>query len=144
MLSYPLQITLCTSLIGDLEQLEDPARPMTPGAEDDPDAGDAALYRQLFTDLLQSQHQNQMILSLESLLIVDQLFTDQMQNQQQKEMSLIQETLLLIEELFTDLLQKEQKQEMILMQEMLLLTEKLFTDLLQKKEIILMQETLLP
>ena len=52
MLSYPLQITLCTSLIGDLEQLEDPARPMTPGAEDDPDAGDAALYRQLFTDLL--------------------------------------------------------------------------------------------
>ena len=37
-----------------LEQLEYPARPMTPGAEerDDPVAGDAALYRQLFTDLL--------------------------------------------------------------------------------------------
>jgi len=41
-----------TNLTGDLEQLEDPARPMTPGAEDDPDAGDAALYRELFTDLL--------------------------------------------------------------------------------------------
>ena len=46
---YPLQ---GTNLTGDLEQLEDPARPMTPGAEDDPDAGDAALYRELFTDLL--------------------------------------------------------------------------------------------
>ena len=39
---YPLQ---GTNLAGDLEQLEDPARPMTPEAEDDPDAGDAALYR---------------------------------------------------------------------------------------------------
>ena len=50
-LDYPLQ---GTDLAGDLEQLENPARPMTPGAEewDDPDAGDAALYRQLFTDLL--------------------------------------------------------------------------------------------
>ena len=46
---YPLQ---GTDLAGDLEQLEDPARPMTPGTEDDPDAGGAALYRQLFTDLL--------------------------------------------------------------------------------------------
>ena len=41
-----------TDLAGDLEQLEDPARPMTPGAEDDPDARDTALYRQLFIDLL--------------------------------------------------------------------------------------------
>ena len=31
---YPLQGTY---LAGDLEQLEDPARPMTPGAEDDPE-----------------------------------------------------------------------------------------------------------
>ena len=41
-----------TDLAGDLEQLEDPARPMTPGAEDDSDARDTALYRQLFIDLL--------------------------------------------------------------------------------------------
>ena len=34
------------------ELLKYPARHMTPEAEDDPDAGDAALYRQLFTDLL--------------------------------------------------------------------------------------------
>ena len=37
---YPLQEPY---LAGDLEKLEDQARPMTPGAEDDPDAGDAAL-----------------------------------------------------------------------------------------------------
>ena len=39
---YPLQ---GTNLAGDLEQLKDPARPMTRGAEEDPDAGDAAPYR---------------------------------------------------------------------------------------------------
>ena len=37
---YPLRET---DLTGDLEQLKDPDRPMSPGAEDDPDAGDAAL-----------------------------------------------------------------------------------------------------
>ena len=41
-----------TDLAGDLEQLEDPARPRITGAEDDPDARDPALYRQLFIDLL--------------------------------------------------------------------------------------------
>ena len=39
-----------TDLAGDLKQLEDSARSTNPGAEDDPDAGDAALYRQLFMD----------------------------------------------------------------------------------------------
>jgi len=32
-----------------LERLEDPVRPMTPGAEAKPDFGDTALCRQLFT-----------------------------------------------------------------------------------------------
>ena len=41
-----------TDLAGDLKQLEDPARSTNPGAEADPDAGDAALYRQLLTALL--------------------------------------------------------------------------------------------
>ena len=36
-----------------LEQLEDPVRLRTPGAEAKPDTGDADLYRQLFTYLEQ-------------------------------------------------------------------------------------------
>ena len=51
-LTSPDYLLRGTNLAGDPEQLEDPARHMTPGAEDDPDAGDSALYGQLFTDLL--------------------------------------------------------------------------------------------
>ena len=47
-----------SELAGDLEQLDYPVRPMTPRAEDDPDAEDTALYRQLFTYLLYSQQKN--------------------------------------------------------------------------------------
>ena len=52
----------------------------------------------------QNPQQNQMILSSETLLIVEQLLTDLMKNQQQNEISLLRETVLLKEQLFTDLL----------------------------------------
>ena len=54
-------------LAGDPQQLDYPARPMTPRAEDYPVAEDAALYRQLFTNLFQSKQKNQMILMEETL-----------------------------------------------------------------------------
>ena len=46
---YILKLVL---MIEPLEQLQDPVRPRTPGAEAVPNIGDAALYRQLFTYLL--------------------------------------------------------------------------------------------
>ena len=105
---YPLQRT---NLAGGLEQLEDSNRPMTPGAEVNFVAGDAALCKQLFTDLLKSRQQNQMILNSETLLIVEQFFTDLMWNQQQNQIILSLETLLIVEQLFADLLQVQQRKQ---------------------------------
>ena len=48
---FKVWITDARTRSGDLEQLDYPARPITQEAEDDPNAGDASLYRQLLTDL---------------------------------------------------------------------------------------------
>ncbi len=82
---------------------------------------------------MKSQQKNQMILSSETLIIVEQLFTDLMWNQQQNQIILNQissETLLFVEQLFRDLMSNQQQTKINLIQETLLLIEQLFTDLL--------------
>ena len=54
---------LYRQLFSFLQQLEDPVRPRTPGAEAKPDLGDATIYRNLFTYSLQK---NKMILIQET------------------------------------------------------------------------------
>ena len=66
-------------------------------------------------DLVCNQQQNQLILSSETLLIVEQLFTDLFQVQQRKQQMqekhriLSLETLLFVEHLVTDILQVQQR-----------------------------------